>query len=485
MGKVLNTILWYDYETFSADPVTGRIAQFAAIRTNEQLETIAEPVELFCQPSHDTLPDPMACLITGITPQQAEARGIAEPEFADHVRAVLGEPGTCIAGFNSIRFDDTYTRFLFYRNFIDPYAHEWQHGNTRWDVLDVARYTYALRPEGIEWPRREDGAPSFKLTHLTEANGLAHANAHDALADVRATIDLARLIREKQPKLFDFAYALRGKNAVRAFLDKEQGKPVLHTTGMFPAAFGHTSAIAVLGVHPRMANRLIVADLRHNPAILLETPLEILLELLFTRGENLPEGVERPAIKELHLNRAPLLAPLRVLNSAGAERLQLDLAMCQRHFDFIQTHSDAFAALARSLYAAEPTPRPMDAEAALYQGFISDGDRARLQRVRSHAPAKLAELQLSLQDPRLRELMFRYRARYAASNLSPQEQARWQELRASRLQHEEGGAGISAEQFFDSIETLRADPSSTGREWSLLDDVEAWGWQILAEADLA
>lgn len=481
----MNSILWYDYETFSADPVTGRIAQFAAMRTNEQLELIGEPIELFCQPSHDTLPDPVACLITCITPQQAEARGVAEPEFADRVRAVLGEPGTCIAGFNSIRFDDSYTRFLFYRNFIDPYAHEWQHGNTRWDLLDVARYTYALRPEGIEWPRREDGAPSFKLTHLTEANGLAHANAHDALADVRATIDLARLIREKQPKLLDFAYALRGKNAVRAFLDKEQGKPVLHTTGMFPAAFGHTSAIAVLGVHPRMANRLIVADLRQNPAILLEAPPEILLELLFTRGEDLPEGVERPAIKELHLNRAPLLAPLRVLNSAGAERLQLDLAMCQCHFDFIQAHSDTFAALARSLYAAEPMPRTMDAEAALYQGFITDGDRARLQHVRSLAPTKLAELQLSLQDPRLRELMFRYRARYAASSLSTQEQARWQELRASRLQHEEGGAGIGAEQFFDSIETLRSDPSSTGREWSLLDEVEAWGWQMLAEADLA
>jgi exodeoxyribonuclease-1 len=478
----LNSILWYDYETFSADPVTGRIAQFAAMRTNEQLESMGEPVELFCQPSHDTLPDPIACLITGITPQQVEARGVAEPEFADQVRAVLGEPGTCIAGFNSIRFDDTYSRFLFYRNFIDPYAHEWQHGNTRWDLLDVARYTYALRPDGIEWPLREDGAPSFKLTHLTEANGLAHANAHDALADVRATIALARLIRAKQPKLFDFAYALRGKNAVRALLDKEQGKPVLHTTGMFPAVFGHTSAIAVLGVHPRMANRLIVADLRQNPVILLETPPEVLLELLFTRGDDLPEGVERPAIKELHLNRAPLLAPLRVLDSAGAARLQLDLALCQRHFDFIQAHNEAFAALARTLYAAEPVPRPMDAEAALYQGFISDGDRARLLRVRSLAPAKLAELQLGLQDARLRELMFRYRARYVPSSLSAQEQVRWHELRASRLQHEEGGAGMSAERFFASIETLRADPASTGREWLLLDEVEAWGRQVLTEA---
>jgi len=481
----LNSILWYDYETFSADPLTGRIAQFAAIRTDENLVPMGEPLEFFCKPSLDALPDPQACLITGITPQQAEARGVLEPEFAERVHAVLSVPGTCIAGFNSIRFDDSFTRFLFYRNFFDAYAHEWRDGNTRWDLLDVARYTYALRPEGIEWPRREDGAPSFKLTHLTEANGLAHANAHDALSDVRATIDLARLIRDKQSKLFDFAYRLRGKNAVRAFLDKEQAKPVLHTSGMFPAVFGHTTAIAILGVHPRMANRLIVADLRQNPQRLLETPVEVLLELLFTRGEDLPEGVERPGIKELHLNRAPLLAPLRVLDAAGAARLQLDLHACQRHFDFIVEHQAAFMALARSLYAAEPEPQALDAEAALYQGFIADAERARLAQARAMSPSSLAQLQTQVRDTRLRELLFRFRARYFPSSLNAEESLHWQELRASRLLHEEGGAGINADQFFERIENLRADPSSTGREWMILDELEAWGRRVLHDAGLS
>lgn len=481
----MNSILWYDYETFSADPATGRIAQFAGIRTNEQLEPVGKPIELFCQPSHDCLPDPVACLITGITPQQAEEKGLPESAFADRVREALGAPGTCIAGFNSIRFDDNYTRFLFYRNFIDPYAHEWQHGNTRWDLLDVARYTYALRPEGIEWPLREDGAPSFKLTHLTEANGLSHANAHDALSDVRATIDLARLIRDKQPKLFDYAYALRSKKAVSDLLFKEHGKPLLHTSGMFPAVYGHTTAIAVLGAHPRIANRVIVADLRQNPEVLLETPPDVLLELLFARRDDLPEGVERPAIKELHLNRAPLLAPFRVLNEAGAERLQLDLAECQRHFELIQQHHDAFEALARGLYVAEPAPRVLDAEAALYQGFFSDADRQRVAQVRAMSPEKLANLQDELRDERMHELMFRYRARHAPASLRPEEAARWHDLRISRLLDEEGGAGIWAERFFASIEALRADPASTGREWLVLDQVEAWGRQLLAEAGIA
>jgi len=481
----LNSILWYDYETFSADPASGRIAQFAAIRTNERLDLVGEPVMLFCKPCHDCLPDPMACLITGIIPQQAEERGLPEPEFADRVRAAMGEPGTCISGFNSIRFDDNFTRFLFYRNFIDPYAHEWQNGNSRWDLLDVARYTYALRPEGIEWPRREDGAPSFRLEHLTLANGLPHLDAHDALSDVRATIALARLIRARQPRLFDYAYALRGKNAVRNLLLKERGQPLLHTSGKFPAIHGHTTAIAVLGAHPRIQNRLIVADLRQDPARLLETPPEQLLAWLFTRGEDLPEGVERPAIKELHLNRAPLLAPFRVLDERGAERLGLDREACRRHFDFIQAHLTAFETLVRGLYAAEPPIRVVDAEAALYQGFIPDIDRQRLAQVRALAPERLAELQQTLQDARLRELMFRYRARHFPATLGVEEREHWHDLRASRLLHEEGGAGMWAEKFFTSIETLRTDPSSTGREWLILDQVEAWGHELLREAGLA
>jgi len=227
---------------------------------------------------------------------------------------------------------------------------------------------------------------------------------------------------------------------------------------------------------------VIVADLRQNPEGLLETPPEVLLELLFARGEDLPEGTERPAIKELHLNRAPLLAPFRVLDEAGAARLQLDRAACQRHFDFIQAHREAFEALARWLYAAEPAPRPLDAEAALYQGFIPDADKQRVAHVRAMAPAKLAEIQPLLQDARLRELLFRYRARWFPASLTPAEQGRWHDLLSSRLLHDEGGAGLSAGRFFAAIEALRADPASTGREWLILDQLEDWGRQLLAEA---
>ena len=85
----------------------------------------------------------------------------------------MAEPGTCSVGYNSIRFDDEFTRHLLYRNFHDPYAREWSEGNSRWDLIDLARLACALRPQGMEWPLRPDGAPSFRLGDLAAANDIA------------------------------------------------------------------------------------------------------------------------------------------------------------------------------------------------------------------------------------------------------------------------------------------------------------------------
>ena len=193
-----STFLWYDLETFGRDPRRTRIAQFAAIRTDETLEPIGEPISLFCQPADDLLPSPEATMITGITPQQAQRDGLREAEFFARLNEELSVPGTCAVGYNSIRFDDEFIRFGLYRNFHDAYEREWKDGNSRWDLLDVMRLMRALRPEGLEWPLREDGAPSFKLDDLAGANGTREGSAHEALSDVRALLGLARRMRAAQ-----------------------------------------------------------------------------------------------------------------------------------------------------------------------------------------------------------------------------------------------------------------------------------------------
>ncbi|HAS50199.1 MAG TPA: exodeoxyribonuclease I, partial [Gammaproteobacteria bacterium] len=214
-----NSIYWYDFETFGRDPRRTRASQFAGIRTDEDLNIISEPLVFYCKPADDFLPDPMACLITGISPQKALQEGVCESEFIQRIEREFSQPGTCVAGYNSIRFDDELTRQLLYRNFYDPYEREWKNGNSRWDIIDMLRLCAATRSEGIVWPQREDGSTSFRLEQLTAANGIEHADAHDALSDVIATIEMAKLVRQQQPKLYEYVYKLRNKRAVQSEID--------------------------------------------------------------------------------------------------------------------------------------------------------------------------------------------------------------------------------------------------------------------------
>ena len=320
-----STFFWHDYETFGTDPRRDRPAQFAGIRTNGELEVIADPVMLYCKPPTDSLPHPEACLLTGITPQLAEREGLIECEFAAAVLEELGARGTCGVGYNSIRFDDEFTRNLLYRNFHDPYEREWKDGNSRWDLIDLARMCYALRPQGIEWPRRDDGSPSFRLEDLASANGLKQQRAHDALSDVEALIELARLIRRRQPRLFDFHFGLRRKQQALQLLDVAHGTPIVHVSSRYPATRGCLAIVAPLAMHPTNANGVIVYDLDVDPAPLLELDADDIAERVFVARNDLPEDIPRIPLKLVHANRSPALAPLSVLKGVDSARIALDV----------------------------------------------------------------------------------------------------------------------------------------------------------------
>jgi exodeoxyribonuclease-1 len=460
------TFLWHDYETFGVNPRRDRPAQFAAIRTDAELNEIGEPIMLYCQPANDFLPDPQSCLITGILPQTCLERGIPEHQFAARIEAAFASPGTVGVGYNTIRFDDEVTRFMFWRNLIDPYAREWQNECGRWDLLDVVRLTYALRPERITWPTREDGSPSFKLEHLSKANGLLHEAAHDALSDVRATIALARLIRDRQPKLFDFALSLRGKDRVAQELGLPAtaitAKPFLHVSGMFPADRGCLAVMWPLASHPSNRNELLAWDLAHDPQVLAGLGAEEIRLRLFTRSADLPEGMTRLPLKSVHLNKSPMVvSSLRTLTPAMAARWQVDLELAGKHAALAATLPDMSAIWAEVF--KRPSDGPVDVDEDLYGGFVGNADRRRLVQLRSLAPAALATARTGFDDARLEELLFRYRARNFAQTLSPEEAERWEGHRADRLFEGAGGA-ISIDQFFATIDTLGEQFAEAGDE---------------------
>jgi exodeoxyribonuclease-1 len=330
---MVNTFFWHDYETFGSTPKSDRPAQFAGIRTDMDLNEIGDPVMFYCKPTLDALlPSPEACLITGITPSYCEKHGVAEREFAANIERELATPGTIGVGYNSIRFDDEVTRFLFWRNLLDPYAREWQNNCGRWDLLNVVRGLYALFPESLSWPRNEDGTINFKLAELSVANDLIHENAHDALSDVRATIDLARLIKKAQPKFFDFCLNLRNKEFVRTQLCLNAKKPLLHVSGMYGIERSCLALVWPLAVHPTNKNEIIIWDLAIDPSILLDLDAEEIKARLFTRNEALSNNILRLPIKTISINKSPfVLYDLRVLTPERITRLNIDLDLIHMH----------------------------------------------------------------------------------------------------------------------------------------------------------
>ena len=476
----MTSIFWYDYETTGINPRCDRAVQVAGIRTDADLNEIDQPLNLYCQPADDILPHPMACLITGISPSRLEDRGLGEAEFMTRTHAQLAQPGTCGAGYNSLRFDDEVTRYSLYRNFFDPYAREWQGGNTRWDLIDVVRAAYALRPEGIVWPE-EEGRVTLKLERLTAANGIDHGQAHDALSDVRATIALARLIRDKQPKLYEWLFNLRTKQRV---LDQVRLlQPMVHISGRFSAARHYLGVVLPLAWHPKNRNALIVYDLHYDPQPLMDMDAGALRQLLYTRREDLPAGQLPIGLKLIHVNRCPVVAPMKVLRAQDQARLQLDMSEYQaraaRLIEAAQVWQDKLAII----YASEDFTPSEDPEQQLYDGFLGERDRQLCERVRLSDPEQLGKDAWPFDDARLPELLFRYRARNFPHTLSEQEQQRWQVFCQQRLTDPVKGAPLTLDGFMKAAQELSR--SATPAQLKLLDEWQRYAVRLSRRLGLA
>ncbi|MEM7015927.1 MAG: exodeoxyribonuclease I [Pseudomonadota bacterium] len=480
-----NTLYWHDYETFGTDPKCSRPAQFAGIRTDEALNIIGEPLIVYCCPSDDMLPEPAACLVTGITPQKAAAQGVPEIEFIGRIHQELSQSGTCGVGYNSIRFDDEFTRYTLYRNFYDPYAREWKDGNSRWDIIDMVRLTWALRPEDINWPKHEDGKPSFRLEHLTVANDIEHADAHDALADVHATIAIAKLIKTRQPRLYDYLYRNRFKRNVAELISLNNPQPLVHTSRMFPSEQGGTSLVMALAQEPGNKNGVVVFDLRYDPEPLLELHADEIRTRLFTATANLPDGVERMPLKMIHLNRAPVIAPMNTLDDKAIERIQLDMGQCMSNFERLLSSKDAIAQKLDAVYQKTPFPASDDPDQALYSGgFFSNTDRQTMESIRKHPPEMLEQLELIYEDERIPEMLFRYKARNYPDSLSPTEQERWLSFRQYRLMEKVENGGLTLPEFRACLDELKAEHADAPDKIAVLNELETYGNYMEASREL-
>lgn len=455
--------------------------QFAGQRTDMQLNPVGEPVNVLIKLSDDILPQPEAVLLTGITPQQTLADGITEAEFLRIFCDEVAIPGTVFVGFNTVRFDDEFMRFVQYRNFYDPYVWQWKDGRGRWDILDVVRMTRALRPDGIQWPV-VDGKPGNRLEMLTKANAIPHEGAHDALADVTATIAVAKLIYTNQPKLFSWLLNMRDKSQVKNLV--EANEPFVYSSGKYANEFQKTSVVVRLAEHPKKQGALVY-DLRHDPTpFLAMSAAELAERWRWTRE---PDAPARLPVKTLQFNRCPAIAPLSVLDAASQERIGLDLATVAAHHKVLRDNPSFTQNVAKALallddqQQAQQQRATADVDTQLYAGFYDQHDSNLLAVVRAASPDELTpELGESFHDQRLKALFDRYKARNYPASLSDKERASWEAHRHRVLM--DGGTQSRLAQFMHRLGELAKEDTS-GEKHFLLEELQLYAESIMPFLD--
>lgn len=474
------SFFFYDLETSGFDSRAARVMQFAGQRTDLELKPVGEPVNVLIKLTPDVLPSPEAVLVTGITPQQTLADGLTEAEFLKLFYEQVVQPDTIFVGFNNIRFDDEFMRFLNYRNFYDAYEWQWRDGCSRWDLLDLVRLTRALRPDGIKWPFAADGKPTNRLELLTKLNNLNHESAHDALSDVQATIAVAKLIRDKQPELFDYLLTMRDKKKLAGLILK--GQPFAYTSGRYSSEYLHTTAAVLLTKHPQQ-DAALVYDLRVDPTPFLDMSVEQLVQAWrFTKD---PKAVRLP-VKTLKFNRCPAVAPLGVIKDVAAqERLSLPLATITKHLEILKNHRAEFAKKVlqavtqldeeRERAQATLVDDELTVDERLYEGFIGGGDKQAMRAVRGAEPAELSNLVDSFSDERLKNLLPLYKARNYPQSLDPAERAVWDEFCYKKLLF--GGTKSRLASYLTNLEELMANKPTDQHKY-LLEELRLYGESI-------
>ncbi|MDL2363611.1 MAG: exodeoxyribonuclease I [Patescibacteria group bacterium] len=472
------SFFFYDLETSGLDPRSARIMQFAGQRTDMDLKPVGDPINVMVRLTPDTVPSPDAIMVTGITPQQTLADGLTEVEFLKLFHAEVVQPGTIYVGFNTVRFDDEFMRHIHWRNFYDPYEWSWANDCSRWDILDLIRMTRALRPGDVEWPFSPEGKATNRLELLTKLNGLDHEHAHDALNDVLATIAVTKLVRSKQPDLFNYLLFSRDKKSAAKRV--ESGQPFVYTSGRYPSETLHTTAAVLLTKHPQ-AGSALVYDLRHDPTPYMQmSPTELADIWRYNPDRN----AKRLPVKTMKYNRCPAVAPLGVLKEATAqENIALQLDRVSMNYNLLKSGQQAFAknvlAALRILdneREAKQAKTIPDVDARLYEKFMSDNDKNVCKAIRAAQSNDLTTIAQDIKDERLQLLLPLYKARNFPKSLTDEERIVWDEY--CKKQVFEGETRSKLAKYFERLGEL-AETDLTDNQKYILEELQLYGQSII------
>jgi len=510
----MKTFFFYDLETSGLNSNYDRVMQFAGQRTDMELNPIGKPVNVLVKLPVDILPSPEALIVTGITPQKTSENDMTEAEFAKFLNDEIWEPNTIAVGFNNIRFDDRFIQNILWRNFYDPYEWTWSDNRSRWDILDVVRLVRALRPDGIKWPVDSKGRATNGLELLAKCNKIKQAHAHDALCDVEATIEVAKMLRAKQPKMFEYLLQMRDKREIAKLVNLEDPAPFVYSSGKYDSEFEKTT-VAFPIAPGRHSGSVLVYDLRVDPEKidfskpdsnfsqpvaksrhnLVNHPLDSSQELTSFKhpstiqdsdlqnysdfakvspslnqvsdlSSNLYPLTSRLPVKELAYNRCPAVAPLGVLDEKSQKRLNLDLKTINNNLEKLEKNRGVIDKIIDIWNSKPEYPKASDVEGQLFDSFTPDSDKPRIRKVRECTPEELADYHPKFDDERLPELLFRYKARNFPQSLSKDEEERWNEYRRAKMERELPGYMNNMAQIAERI--------ADNDQQFILEEIQLW-----------
>lgn len=449
--------VFYDTETTGLDKTFDQILQFAAILTDADLNEL-DRFEFRCRLLPHVIPAPGALLATRVTPAM-----LTDPNLPSHYEMMLqiaqklrDWSPAIFTGYNTLSYDEPLLRQAFYQT-LQPIYLTNTNGNQRADVLRLAQATAALLPNAMAVPISAKGKPTLRLDTLAPANGFAHENAHDALADVEATIYMARLIRDRAPSVWKSLMPLVDKGEVTSQLASGQPKCLVEYHMGVPSL----RAVVGCGRHPKNNTMQAVFDLRRTPA-----------EVLNLSEDDLAEETKGPtrALRTVYANKMPALVDLGLAPQLQAAT-GLPLAEIVRRATVVSADSHFSARVGVAMEQRYPSFEPAQVvEARMYEGFPSRADESRMQAFHAADWDGRAEIAETIEDDRYRELARRLvfvNAPEAIPTAQRDQLQTWLENRQHGREGIEAGRTIS-----EAIEELNKD--TTAYEARKIKAIRSW-----------
>ncbi len=217
----MSNLVFYDFETCSSNVSYGQIIQAAAVLVNDKFQEL-DRFEARCKLSPGVVPEAMALLVNKTTPKMLKETNLSHYQM---VRQMVNKfkqwKNSIFIGYNSINFDEEFLRRTLWKNLEYPYLTN-TNGSERGDLFSLARACHLYYPDCIKTPISDKNNPVFKLEKLAPMNNIQHDEAHSAMGDVLATIEIAKLLNKKAPNVWKAGLMTTNKDKTFQLIKDEQ-----------------------------------------------------------------------------------------------------------------------------------------------------------------------------------------------------------------------------------------------------------------------